>query len=174
MNGHVLVISRGDRRSLPANRHTEQTRFDLSCSWPIIDKEYIAGVTTRETLERAQVDGRKDQQLTSLLKSHHFAHVHADQALHIVLERMSKDHLDILPVVHRADLHKLQELVMMQDVLDSYGPTRPKMRIPTVPSEGVGYLPARNHNTMRKIQFERNSPEVDGPEDPLMRARGPA
>jgi CIC family chloride channel protein len=108
----------------------QQTRSDPSSTWPIIDKEYFAGMITREALERALIEGRKDQQLTSLLVSHHFLHVHADQALHIVLERMSKDHLDVLPVVHRADIHKLQGIVMMQDVLDSYGIRRDRSTVP--------------------------------------------
>jgi CBS domain-containing protein len=34
---------------------------------------------------------------------------------------MSKYHLDVLPVVHRADLHKLEGVVTLPDVLDAYG-----------------------------------------------------
>jgi CIC family chloride channel protein len=41
--------------------------------------------------------------------------------LHLALERMSANHLDVLPVVHRADIHKLEGIVTLGDVLDSYG-----------------------------------------------------
>jgi CBS domain-containing protein len=44
-----------------------------------------------------------------------------DHALHLALERMSAYHLDLLPVVHRADIHKLEGIVTLSDVLDSYG-----------------------------------------------------
>jgi hypothetical protein len=34
---------------------------------------------------------------------------------------MSAYHLDVLPVIHRADIHKLLGVVTLKDVLDSYG-----------------------------------------------------
>jgi hypothetical protein len=34
---------------------------------------------------------------------------------------MSTYHLDVLPVIHRADIHNLLGVVTLQDVLDSYG-----------------------------------------------------
>ena len=34
---------------------------------------------------------------------------------------MGAAHLDVLPVVSRADVHKLEGTVTLQDVLDSYG-----------------------------------------------------
>jgi hypothetical protein len=33
----------------------------------------------------------------------------------------NKYHLDVLPVVHRADIHKLEGVVTLQDVLKAYG-----------------------------------------------------
>jgi len=41
--------------------------------------------------------------------------------LHLALERMSAAHLDLLPVVSRADVHKLEGVVALRDVLDAYG-----------------------------------------------------
>jgi CBS domain-containing protein len=67
------------------------------------------------------VDGRKEQPLLSLVDTLHVPHVHADHALHLALERMSKYHLDVLPVIHRADLHQLEGVVTLSDVLDAYG-----------------------------------------------------
>jgi CBS domain-containing protein len=34
---------------------------------------------------------------------------------------MSTYHLDVLPVVHQADLHKLEGVVTLPDVLNAYG-----------------------------------------------------
>jgi hypothetical protein len=34
---------------------------------------------------------------------------------------MSKSHLDLLPVISRGDIHKLEGVVVLQDVLDAYG-----------------------------------------------------
>jgi chloride channel protein, CIC family len=59
--------------------------------------------------------------LLSLVDTLEFPHVHADHALHVALERMSGAHIDILPVVNRADIHKLEGVVTLRDVLDSYG-----------------------------------------------------
>ena len=99
----------------------EQTRSGQFRIWPVADKDYFLGILNKETLECANVDGRKEQTLASLVETRHVPHVHTDQALHLALERMSKDRLDVLPVVHRADLHKLEGVVTLPDVLDAYG-----------------------------------------------------
>ena len=39
----------------------------------------------------------------------------------MALERMGTNQLEILPVVSRADLHKLEGIVTLPDVLHSYG-----------------------------------------------------
>ena len=59
--------------------------------------------------------------MLGLVETLEFPHVHTDHALHLALERMSQAHIDILPVVHRADIHKLEGIVTLRDVLDSYG-----------------------------------------------------
>jgi CIC family chloride channel protein len=40
-----------------------------------------------------------------------FPHVHADQGLDLALDRMGSNHVEILPVVSRADVHKLEGIV---------------------------------------------------------------
>jgi CIC family chloride channel protein len=99
----------------------EQSRSGRFRSWPVVDKEYFLGMLTTESLERAFVDGREEQPLASLVETLHVPHTHTDQALHLALERMSKFRLDVLPVVHRADIHKLEGVVTLPDVLDAYG-----------------------------------------------------
>lgn len=51
----------------------------------------------------------------------HIPHAHKDQPLYLALEHMSMYRLDVLPVVHRADLRKLEGVVTLSDVLDAYG-----------------------------------------------------
>ena len=99
----------------------EQTRSGGFRVWPVADEGYFLGIISREALECAFVDGRKEQPLTSLVETLNVPHVHTDHALHLALERMSKYHLNVLPVVHRADIHKLEGVVTLPDVLDAYG-----------------------------------------------------
>jgi chloride channel protein, CIC family len=42
----------------------------------------------------------------------------------LALERMGANQIEILPVVSRADTHKLEGIVALRDVLDSYGVSR--------------------------------------------------
>jgi CIC family chloride channel protein len=42
----------------------------------------------------------------------------------LALERMGANQIEILPVVNRADLHKLEGIVTLRDVLDAYGVSR--------------------------------------------------
>jgi CIC family chloride channel protein len=99
----------------------EETRSSPFHIWPVADKEYFLGMLSRETLECALVDGRKEQPLKNIIDPLHVPHLHMDHALHLALERMSTYHLDVLPVIHRADIHNLLGVVTLRDVLDSYG-----------------------------------------------------
>jgi CIC family chloride channel protein len=90
-------------------------------AWPLMDEGTIVGVLSRTMLSKAMNEGKAEQTLLSLLDTLEFPHVHTDHALHLALERMSSAHIDILPVVNRADVHKLEGVVTLRDVLDSYG-----------------------------------------------------
>jgi CIC family chloride channel protein len=90
-------------------------------AWPLMDEGTIVGVLSRTMLTNAMNEGKAEQTLLSLLDTLEFPHVHTDHALHLALERMSSAHIDILPVVNRADVHKLEGVVTLRDVLDSYG-----------------------------------------------------
>ncbi|HEY1528086.1 MAG TPA: chloride channel protein [Candidatus Angelobacter sp.] len=99
----------------------ESVRASKFRAWPVMDQGNIVGVLARSSLESANDDGRKEQAVQGLLETLEFPHVHADHPLHLALERMSRAHIDILPVVNRADVHKLEGIVTLRDVLDSYG-----------------------------------------------------
>jgi len=121
----VSQIMRSATGTLLANL-TVQEALDrvgstASRAWPLLDENNIVGVLRLTTLKKALDSGKADQTLQSLLETLEFPHVHTDQALHLALERMSSANLDILPVVNRADVHKLEGVVTLRDVLDSYG-----------------------------------------------------
>jgi len=99
----------------------EETRSSQFRTWPVMNEEYFLGMLNRETLEFALVDGKEAQPLKNIVETLHVPHLHMDHALHLALERMSTYHLDVLPVVHRAEIHKLEGVVTLRDVLDSYG-----------------------------------------------------
>jgi CBS domain-containing protein len=50
-----------------------------------------------------------------------FPHLHADHSLDVALDRMGPLHLDLLPVVSRANVHELLGVVELGDVLEAYG-----------------------------------------------------
>ncbi len=99
----------------------ERTRSAQPRIWPVTDGQYFLGMLNVETLERAFADGGNDLLLTNLVETTRVPHVHMDHPLHLALERMSAYRLDVLPVVHRADIHKLEGIVALGDALDSYG-----------------------------------------------------
>jgi CIC family chloride channel protein len=121
----VALIMRNATEFLPTEMSVQQAvervRTSKFRAWPVMDQGSIVGVLSRSSLESASSDGRKEQTVLSLLETLEFPHVHADHALHLALERMSQARIDILPVVHRADVHKLEGIVTLRDVLDSYG-----------------------------------------------------
>jgi CIC family chloride channel protein len=100
---------------------SERMRTSEFHSWIVADEGSVVGVLSRANLERALADGKAEENLMSLIDTLEFPHVHADHPLHLALERMSKSHIDVLPVVNRADIHRLEGVVTLRDVLDSYG-----------------------------------------------------
>jgi CIC family chloride channel protein len=102
----------------------EQTRSSDLATWPVADgpdKSYFLGLVSTVSLEHAISEGNAQASLRDLVNTLGFPHFHTDQPLSLALERMSKSRLDVAPVVHRADAHKLVGIVTLRDVLDSYG-----------------------------------------------------
>lgn len=120
----VFQIMRSATEILPAEmtlgQAVERARNSQLRAWPIADQGSIIGVLSRGKLEASLRNEGAEKKLLNLLESLDFPHVHADHALHLALERMSAAHLDVLPVVNRADVHHLEGIVTLKDVLDSY------------------------------------------------------
>ncbi len=90
-------------------------------AWPVSDDRGVIGVLSLQQLRQANGDGDAGKRLSEFVNGTDFPHVHADHSLHLALDRMGASHLDLLPVVNRANVHQLEGIVTLQDVLDSYG-----------------------------------------------------
>jgi chloride channel protein, CIC family len=90
-------------------------------AWPVIDERGVVGIVGLAQIEQAMAGGDVAKQLGDLVKALDFPHMHADQPLHLALERMGSAKLDVLPVVSRANIHQLIGIVVLSDVLNSYG-----------------------------------------------------
>lgn len=88
--------------------------------WPVCDKRGIVGVISKRELERVAYENKEVKLVGDLVDGRAFPHLHADQSLHMALERMGEAGLDLLPVVSRADVHVLEGIALLRDVLESY------------------------------------------------------
>jgi CIC family chloride channel protein len=90
-------------------------------SWPVCDERGVIGVVSKLILQQAVREYGISCQLREVVNHRVFPHLHADQSLHFALERMGEAGLDRLPVVSRADVRKLEGIVLLRDILESYG-----------------------------------------------------
>jgi CIC family chloride channel protein len=102
----------------------ERVRSSEFRTWLVTDRRGVVGLINLPTLEREQAEGAA-KKLGELVDGLVFPHVHQDQGLDLALERMGTNQIDILPVVSRADVHKLEGIVTLHDVLDSFGVNMP-------------------------------------------------
>jgi CIC family chloride channel protein len=102
-------------------RALEQTRGAAQRTWIVSNARGVAGLVTREGLENANDKGNPDVQVSTILNAGEFPHVHADHPLDDALDRLGANHVDLLPVVSRANIHQLLGVVRLQDVLEAYG-----------------------------------------------------
>jgi len=101
----------------------ERVRSSEVRTWLVTDRRGVVGVINLSRLERELAEAA-DKKLGELVDALVFPHVHPDQGLDLALERMGTNQIEILPVVNRADVHKLEGVVTLRDVLDAYGVTR--------------------------------------------------
>ena len=101
----------------------ERVRSSELRTWLVTDRRGVVGVINFARLERELGEGA-DKKLGELVDALVFPHVHPDQGLDLALERMGANQIQILPVVSRADVHKLEGIVTLRDVLDAYGVSR--------------------------------------------------
>jgi CIC family chloride channel protein len=120
----VIRVMRTANQLVPAEitvrEALEQVRSSEFRTWLVTDRRGVIGVINLSWLERELVEGA-DKKLSELVDGLVFPHVHSDQGLDLALERMGANQIEILPVVSRADVHKLEGILTLHDVLDSYG-----------------------------------------------------
>ena len=107
--------------SLTSLQAIEKVRGNRLRAWPVLDTRGIVGVITLDALEKAAAADDANRKLGDQMTPLNFPHLHSDQSLNLALERMSETQLDVLPVVSRANIHELEGILTLQDVLDSYG-----------------------------------------------------
>src|SRR5579863_3706474 len=106
---------------LTVQQAMDQMRSSEVQSWPVVDHRGVIGVISKLMLNGYLSENQGDKPLSDLVDPVEFPHVHQDQSLEQALNRMGTAGLDILPVVSRADVHKLEGVIAIRDVLDSYG-----------------------------------------------------
>jgi CIC family chloride channel protein len=102
----------------------EKVRSSESRTWLVMDRRGVIGVINFARLEREVAEG-VDKKVGELVDAQVFPHVHLDQGLDLALERMGANRIEILPVVNRADMHKLEGIVTLRDILAAYGVPQP-------------------------------------------------
>jgi CIC family chloride channel protein len=122
----VIRVMQTARQLLPAEitvrEALERVRSSEFRTWLVTDRRGVVGVINLSRLERELAEAA-DKKLGELVDALVFPHVHSDQGLDLALERMGANQIEILPVVNRADVHKLEGIVTLRDVLDAYGVT---------------------------------------------------
>jgi len=99
----------------------EEIRSSEFTAWPVSDGHGLVGVLNFGKIQQAATAGSEARQLKELLDGRDFPHLHVDHPLSLALERMAACQVNALPVVHRANIHKLEGIVTLKDVLALYG-----------------------------------------------------
>jgi CIC family chloride channel protein len=99
-------------------------------AWPVVDKDGLWGMVRNSEIERAAADEGSKKTIADILQGDSengrfagddTAHVHLDHSLSVALERMGASGLNVLPVVSRANVHQLVGIVVLDDILHTYG-----------------------------------------------------
>jgi chloride channel protein, CIC family len=129
---------RGAMRSAPAVLSPElqisaalhQMQDGALDAWPVVGGEGLWGMIRKGDLERTMAEGASDKKISEILgegsvSGHSTAlelpHVHLDHSLSVALERMGTSGLHVLPVVSRANVRELIGIVVLDDILNTYG-----------------------------------------------------
>jgi CIC family chloride channel protein len=123
----VMTVMQTASESLPAEltvrEALKRARSSGVRTWLLTDQRGVIGVINLAWLEGELEEGA-DKKLGDLVDAQVFPHIHADHGLDLALERMGANQIEILPVVNRADVHQLEGIVTLQDVLNAYGVSR--------------------------------------------------
>jgi chloride channel protein, CIC family len=125
MRRQVIQVMRPAGECLKAEDALQETvarvAQGVQRSWPVCDHSGVIGVVTLEQLQTAAKEMEPKKKIGDLVDSRDFPHLHSDHSLDLALDRFGATHTDLLPVVSRANVHQLQGVVRLHDVLKSYG-----------------------------------------------------
>ena len=89
-------------------------------AWPLSDEKGLLGMVNLEDLLKARDQGG-DTALGEALDVRAGPYLHDDHLLDLALERMGAAGMDVLPVVSRLDVRRLEGIVGLADVMRVYG-----------------------------------------------------
>ena len=130
--GHrqVILAMRTAKEILSADMTVEEAlekiRSSESTAWPVSDNQGLIGVLSFGKLQQAAAAGPEPKRLEELIDGVDFPHLHVDHPLSLALERMGACQINAMPVVSRANIHKLEGIVTLKDVLALYGVGSPE------------------------------------------------
>jgi CIC family chloride channel protein len=120
MQRQVVRVMQPATQALPADSTVGEALHIAGSTkvrtWLVTDQRGVIGVLNLETLEKEE----PDKKLEGLVERS-FPHIHPDEGLDLALERMGTNRLELLPVVNRANLNKLEGIVTLHDILEAYG-----------------------------------------------------
>jgi len=126
-NRRVILAMRPATDLLPDDLTLQQALEKIRSSeinaWPVVGSQGVIGVLSFGKLQQAVAlaEDSPSTPLSELLEGEEFPHLHVDHPLSLALERMGAAQVNALPVVNRGDVHKLEGLVTLKDVLALYG-----------------------------------------------------
>jgi chloride channel protein, CIC family len=122
---HVILAMRPAAEILSADMTVhdalEKIGSSESTAWPVTDEDGLIGVLSFGKLHQFANAAPESKPLRDLLDGTAFPHLHVDHSLSLALERMGASQINAIPVVSRADVHKLEGIVTLKDVLAIYG-----------------------------------------------------
>lgn len=98
------------------NEAVRQIGHSTLNAWPVTSDGRLMGL-----LKSPHLGGSPGVKTALELAEMDYPYVHPDQPLSIALERMGQDHVNVLPVVSRADIRRLLGVVTLPAILDAYG-----------------------------------------------------
>jgi CIC family chloride channel protein len=120
----VVSLMQAPSQLLPAEitvrEALERVAASAFRSWVVTNRSGVIGIVDLSQLEGETSEGA-EKKLGELVDPLAFPHIHTDQGLDLALERMGENQFDILPVVNRANVHKLEGIVTLRSILDAYG-----------------------------------------------------
>ena len=119
----VSEVMHRDAEALPADATVDvaKQRFNQEkcTSWPVGKGDYVEGVISSHQIETA---GSAPQTVRELLQNNgKYPFVHPDHPLSYALEQMGDHSVDVVPVVSRTNIHRMDGVVTLTDILSTYG-----------------------------------------------------